>query len=84
MIMDFAAYMKACHEHLESQTPDGHNYYAPVNERVLQIAHHKLSNLLDEGFDNNYITKEEHNAMLPPDMTPGKFYATFKVHKKHT
>ena len=39
---------------------------------------------MNEGYDNNILSKEEFKAMLPAeDVTPGRFYATFKVHKEY-
>ena len=39
--------------------------------------------VLQEGFDNEYISKEEFIAMKPEGKGPGKFYTNFKVHKQH-
>ena len=75
--------MKACHDHLESETPDEEKYYVPVNQSALVVAKDNLSNLLQEGLENEYITQEEYQAMLGSDMNPGKFYSIFKVHKEH-
>ena len=83
IILNFEAYMKACHDHLESETPDGEKYYVPVNQSALVVAKDKLSNLLQEGLENEYITHEEYQAMLGSDMNPGKLYSIFKVHKEH-
>ena len=40
---------------------------------------------MTEAFDNDILTKEEYHAMLPKEETPipGRFYCTFKVHKKY-
>ena len=84
IILDFKTYMKACYDHLESQTLDGENYYVPVTESALEIAKDKLNRLLQEGFENEFISREEYDNMLSSDMNPGKFYSTFKVHKQHT
>ena len=46
IVFNFYSYMKACHDHLESETPDGEKYYAPVNQSALVVAKDKLSNLL--------------------------------------
>ena len=83
IVLNFEAYMKACHNHLESKTPDGENYYVPVNQSALTVAKDKLNNLLQEGLENEYISQEEYQIMLGPDMNPGTFYSIFKVHKEH-
>ena len=75
--------MKPCHDHFESETTDGEKYSVPVNQSALVVAKDKLSNLLQEGLENEYITQEEYQAMLGSDMNPGKFYSIFKVHKEH-
>ena len=38
IILDFEAYMKACHEHLESETPDGEKYYTQVTQSTMKKA----------------------------------------------
>ena len=43
----------------------------------------KIIQLIEEGLDNEYISKEEIDAMNPSEKTPGKFYQLFKVHKAH-
>ena len=40
--------------------------------------------LLEEGIDNNIITKQEFEAMNPAAKHVGKLYCNFKVHKQHT
>ena len=42
-----------------------------------------MSNLIEEGFDNEYISKDEYEVMDPSEKGPGKFYELFKVHKEH-
>ena len=39
--------------------------------------------LIEEGLDNEYIDKDEFEAMDPTEKGPGKFYELFKVHKEH-
>ena len=83
IILDFENYMKACHEHLESETENGGKYYIPVTDRALITAMDKLEKILQEGVENEHITREEYDAMLSSDMNPGKFYSIFKIHKAH-
>ena len=42
-----------------------------------------MTNLIKEAFDNKTIDENEFLAMNPQDKVPGRFYCTFKVHKKH-
>ena len=59
-------------------------YYTKVNLSVLQTAHDKILNIVNEGFDNVILSKEEASAMTPAeDVIPGRFYTTFKVHKQY-
>ena len=54
-----------------------------MNSEILDLAKTKISDLLQEALEKEYITKDEHEAMDPTDKKPGKFYETFKVHKQH-
>jgi hypothetical protein len=87
IILDFDEYMRACHAHLnasikakDSTTQD---YYTKVDSKELFKAQVKLKHLLEEGLDQNIITKSEFEAMDPEGKNPAKFYCTFKVHKPH-
>ena len=42
-----------------------------------------IEKLLEEGLENEYITKDEYNAIDPTEKSAAKFYELFKVHKKH-
>ena len=44
----------------------------------------RIKNLLDEGVEKEFISKNDAKAMDPKDVSVGKFYQMFKVHKKHT
>ena len=39
--------------------------------------------LLEEGFENEYITTDEFEALDQKEKGPAKFYKLFKVHKEH-
>ena len=88
IILNFEEYLRACYTHLEStqKQPDGTEtpYYKKVSEAEFEEAQIKLNLLLEEGFNNRYITKEEFEAMKTDEKHFGKFYCTFKVHKPHT
>ena len=76
IILDFNEYINACERHLESQTDTGDNYYIKVNETVLQTAQDKVLNIVNEGYDNNILSKEEASAMTPAEnVVPGRFYS---------
>ena len=87
MILDFDQYMTSCYKHLSSKQsqPDGSEkpYYSRVQPEVLDLVKSQISNLLEEGFDNEYISKDEYEAMDPSEKGPGKFYELFKNHKEH-
>ena len=67
MIMDFDDYMKAAKEHLKEtiEVKDGINkpYYEKVNEGDLVKAKQKITELLQSGYDNEIISKQELEAM---------------------
>ena len=87
IILDFEEYLRSCNEHLSSvqSQVDGTSkpYYQKVSESTLDTAKEKIIQLIEEGLDNEYISKEEFDAMNPSEKTPGKFYQLFKVHKAH-
>ena len=46
----------------------------------------KITNLVKEAYDNNIISQEEFSAIMPKEdeaPVPGRFYCTFKVHKRY-
>jgi hypothetical protein len=84
IILDFKEYLKACMNHLESKTTTGENYYEKVDTTVLEKAKEKIANVVMEGYDNDILSKDEFKAMTPAEnVKPGRFYATFKVHKEY-
>ena len=52
-------------------------YYEKVTEASLELAKEKITHLIQEGFDNEYINKSEFEAMNPVDKGPAKFYEIF-------
>ena len=87
IILDFPVYMKACYEHLASDKlmPGGEikKYYLEVNEIELEMSKTKIRHLVQEGLENEILSKEEYEAMIADDNESAKFYCTFKVHKPH-
>ena len=79
--------MKAAEEHLESkhELPNGDKipFYTKVEPEALESTKSKIKKVLQEGLDNQIITKDEADAMNPDRTTAGKFYLNFKVHKAH-
>ena len=82
--------MTACYDHLLSKQPNPNNpegegisYYKKKDEFALERAKKHISNVLNEGLENEFITKEEHKAMDPSDKNPSKFYCNMKIHKAH-
>ena len=86
IILNFNEYLRAALVHLEATTATGEKYYKKVNDSVLKEAKLKITNIVQEAYDNEILSKEEFSAMLPPEgalPVPGRFYCTFKVHKEH-
>ena len=49
---------------------------------MLQKEKQKIESIVNEGYDNNILTKEEFRAMLPSDdVTPGRFMQHLKYTK---
>ena len=63
--------MRACLEHLNSKetNSDGSTkpYYEEVNEDKIEEAKNEIHILLEEGLDNNILTKAEYEAINPSD-----------------
>ena len=87
IILDFEEYVRSCESHLQSEQkqPDGSNkpYYMKVGEDTFEEAKEKITKLLEEAFENEYISKDEFEAMQPGEKGPARFYQLFKVHKPH-
>ena len=87
MIINFDDYITACNEHLEEtfEDRDGNEkfYYKIVSESALDTAKSELLALLQAGFDNKIITKEEFEEMWPKSKTASKFYCNFKIKKTY-
>ena len=87
MILDYTAYMRSCYEHLTPEKVlDGgatKKYYSQVEEIELERAKLKIRKLVEEGFEDEILSKEEFSAMVADDKDAAKFYCNFKVHKRH-
>ena len=59
------------------------NYYVKVEDKDFDKAKIEIKKVIDEGYDNDILSKDEHEALYPEGKKPGKFYCTFKVHKNH-
>ena len=88
IILDFDAYMNSCYEHLsqKQKQEDGNtkNYYEKVEETKLEEIKDDIKLLLEEGYENEYLTQSEYETMDPTSKGAARFYELFKVHKKHT
>ena len=88
IVLNHKDYIESCVNHLNSKLTltDGSafNYYEQVDNHFVNKTKSFIKLVLEEGLDNNILTKEEFSAMNPEDKTPGKFYCTYKVHKKHS
>ena len=84
IILNFDDYINACEDHLNSKTPTGEDYYKEINLTDIEKAKEKISDILKEAFDNEYISENEYKLMLPDtDAILARFYALFKVHKPY-
>ena len=87
IILDYTVYMRACYEHLTSEKimEDGESkkYYVRVNAIELEMTKSKIRKIVQDGLDNEILSKGEYDAMISDDKEAAKFYCTFKVHKKH-
>ena len=87
VILEFEEYMKSCYDHLNStqKQPDGTTeaYYEEIDEHFLDEAKDTIAKLVQEGFDNEYLSKEEFEALDPNSKGCARFYQIFKVHKPH-
>ena len=74
IILDFEAYLQSCDQHLDSKQLqiDGTSkpYYQKVTDDSLSLAKEKIIHLIEEGIDNEYISKVEFEAMNPTDKGP--------------
>ena len=87
IILDFDEYIRSCENHLQSEQKqsDGSSkpYYIKVGGEAFEEAQEKISKLLEEGVENEYLSKNEFEAMQPSEKGPARFYQLFKVHKPH-
>ena len=79
--------MKSCYTHLndtQKQSDDTlKNYYEEIDEDFVDEAKDTIAKLIEEGYDNDYLSKEEFEALDPNNKGNGRFYQIFKVHKPH-
>ena len=87
IILTHSDYVKACMEHLNSKQTNNDgtsdSFYVKVHQSKLDQVKGKIINLIQEGYDNQILTKQEYEAMSDISENAGKFYCTFKVHKSH-
>ena len=77
-------YLNSCIKHLESTAETGENYYKRADNTVLTEAKQNIEIIVREGLDNEILSRDEFEAMMPAEnISPGRFYANFKVHKEY-
>ena len=69
--------------HTSPQPSSFNSYYRESTEKEVQGVKKKILETLEEGLKNEWIEKEDFEAMNPSQKGPGKFYQIFKVHKPH-
>ena len=69
IILDFEEYLRSCNKHLQSQQnqPDGSTkpYYQKVETEVFEEVTERITNIVQEGYDNEILSKNENESMLP-------------------
>jgi hypothetical protein len=83
IVCDFDKYVKSCENDLNSRSSEDLPYYTKITEKTLEEAKHKIDQILKKAHLTGQISNSEKTEMLATDKNPGKFYQTFKVHKKH-
>ena len=82
-IVDFKDYLITCFKHFLSKQSDEEPYYSQETDISVEHSKTKIDKILQEGLDNDIISKEEYIAMTPKDKGAARFYINFKVHKAH-
>ena len=81
IVLNFEDYMKSCMSHLEEKQHDHetgtNNYYEKVDNAAFERSKMALQALLDEGLDNEILSKAKYEAMCPGSKKCDNFYANF-------
>ena len=87
VILEFDDYLNSCYEHLNSvqkqENGTFEKYHEEIDDKLLDDAKDTIAKLIEEGYDNNYISKQEYEALDPFDKGTARFYQIYKVHKSH-
>ena len=69
----------------KQKQPDGSykSYYEQVDDNFLETAKDTIELLIQEGYTNEYLCKDEYEALDPSNKGAARFYQIFKVHKFH-
>ena len=71
LILNHQDYLSSCYKHLSTtrKNSDGTEtpFYEKVDEKMLDEAKAAIKKVLDEGLENEIITKHEHSAMDPSE-----------------
>ena len=70
-------------ESLVDEMGEETSYYRKVDEKVVKEQYDTIKKVLDEGVENDFISKEFAKQLLPPKPKSGAFYLLPKVHKQY-
>ena len=78
VILEFDDYMQSCYDHLNSaqKKPDDtlEKYYEEIDDNFLEEAKDTIAKLIQEGYDNEYLSKEEFEALYQNQKGCERFY----------
>jgi hypothetical protein len=60
ILVDFKEYVGACMKYLEAKTDTGEKYYREVGNDIMEETKQKITNIIEEAFDNETISKDEY------------------------
>ena len=85
VIVNFDDYIETCVNHLSSSQTSSQGeeaqFYQKVDNKDIDNAKLHITKVIQEGFNNEILNKNEYKEMLPENRGVGRFYCTFKVHK---
>ena len=64
IVLNFEDYVQACNTHLK-QTLQEKQYYSKVDNNTFEKAKQSIQHIIEEGLDQEYLTKAEYDAMSP-------------------
>ena len=79
-VMDTEDYINEMQGQLTAKSNTGGQFYVPASEKELKIQAKRISELLEVGHKNGFISDSDFKAMKPSEK-PGKLYGLPKCHK---